>query len=182
MEPLGNDVAQSLERLSEQIEVVGEILDEIREEIQWAVRNGEWPRLDRLTVTAEDWIARLRAAAISPDPAAKGDVGRCLRELLDSPEVRASLAEPIRQIAVELQEVVAAEEARGEPYCCPNPNLQWINDASVPGVVCTNCDFVVAEGGDLVVYKEEEIGQHQERTWERQQMLFEMKDDEPEVW
>jgi hypothetical protein len=49
----------AVERLAEHVQVVQDILDEIREELQWAVRNHEPIRLDRIPQTVQEWSVRL---------------------------------------------------------------------------------------------------------------------------
>ncbi|MBL9084996.1 MAG: hypothetical protein JNK76_24545 [Planctomycetales bacterium] len=50
---------EAVERLTQHVQVVQEILDEIREELQWAVRNQQPIRLDRIPQTLQEWSARL---------------------------------------------------------------------------------------------------------------------------
>ncbi len=64
---ISHDYCDAVDRLTQQVQVVGDILDEIREELQWAVRNGELIRLDRITATAEDWVARMKPDSLPED-------------------------------------------------------------------------------------------------------------------
>ncbi len=62
------DNTAALVRLEQQLEVVRDILDEIREEVQWAIRNERPIRIDRITATAQEWAARMLPERKPVDP------------------------------------------------------------------------------------------------------------------
>ncbi len=78
----------AVERLTQHVQVVQDILGEIHDELQWAVRNGEAIRLERLTTTTAEWCGRLPQAVETP-----AETGTCYHcdAMFDS------LAEALRQ-------------------------------------------------------------------------------------
>ncbi len=113
-EPIPNDQVPeyfaAVERLTQHVQVVHDILGEIHDELQWAVRNGEAIRLERLTITADQWCGRLRQAAETP-----AETGTCYH----CDATFDSLAEALRRGWRDLQ-----QDVKGLSWnylgCCPD--------------------------------------------------------------
>jgi hypothetical protein len=129
--PDAPEVTAAVERLTEEVAAVREVLDGIREEIQWAVRNGAGRR----------WTAQDDADA--DDGIVAGDAHSARR----NDDSRS------RHVLVDAQQFARAmEDVEQLVYCCEAPDLRWNGDPDRPGVACAECGFVVAENGAVVDY------------------------------
>jgi hypothetical protein len=41
-------------------------------------------------------------------------------------------------------------------YCCESPHLAWHGSPDAPGIMCTNCGYLIAEEGNLLIWRDEE--------------------------
>jgi hypothetical protein len=41
-------------------------------------------------------------------------------------------------------------------YCCNSPRLTWHGSPEAPGVACANCGYLIAEEGQVVIWRHEE--------------------------
>jgi len=39
-------------------------------------------------------------------------------------------------------------------YCCEEPSLQWHGDPDAPGIACAHCGYLVAEVGQLLIWRD----------------------------
>lgn len=152
----------AVESLTEQVRVVTDILDEIRDELQWAVRNRQPLRIDRLTISAKDWRARLSPS--QPEP--MKETIMCLSCNVESPPsvaiaIQQGWTELVREDGSEWNYLgtcpICTARERQAPnesstYCCDKPELVWEGDPDAPSVVCRNCQFLVAENGSVIYH------------------------------
>lgn len=40
-------------------------------------------------------------------------------------------------------------------YCCDSPALAWHGPTDAPGIACTNCGYLVADEGSVVIWRDE---------------------------
>lgn len=49
----------------------------------------------------------------------------------------------------------AVESADENLYCCDSPRLAWHGAPDSPGIACTNCGYVVAEEGNILIWRDD---------------------------
>ena len=145
-------IVAALDRMTEEVRVLRQVIDELREEIQWAARNvvGEpLPRLPTRRITSmpldptcDDFAERLNAltpADLPPNTPA-----------MTAPTDRGVLAEPPAKAS---RTAEATESVDGLAYCCDKPELKWYGDPESPGIECANCQFPVAQEGEILCWR-----------------------------
>lgn len=141
----GQDARATLE-LAQELRGIREVLDEIREDITWAIRNvvGErpaWRPIQPLTSMPLDPLVPDFGARVNRLTAAD------LPDELQPPEGRPS-ASTNRDSSQPLEQPT---------YCCDDPRLEWLGDPDSPAIVCANCAFVVADGGEVLASKPHDL-------------------------
>lgn len=136
------ELPTTVERLTQELVVLRRVMDEIREDIGWAVRNAPdlIPALGARRITsmpldpcAPDWSERLNRLTPADLP----------------PEPGASAARP-QKVLVRAEDFERAMESVEQlVYCCESPDLQWTGDPEYPGVECRKCGYIVAEAGSV---------------------------------
>ena len=133
--------------LADHVEVLRNVLDELRSEVVWAIRNG------RPYNHSSSWLLRLNCMPDTPAPPSR----------------------PKRLKAANVNTVEAPAPTPNEEqrYCCPNPQLEWLGDPDFPSIQCSNCGYVVAEEGQLALHAaslpfDEEAGANRDDAAEAQ--------------
>ena len=147
-----DSIVAALDRMTEEVRVLRQVVDELREEIQWAARNvvGETPpRLPTRRITSmpldptcDDFAERVNAltpADLPPETPAT-----------TAPTARGVVAVP----STEAHHTSETTESVNElAYCCDKPDLKWYGVPESPGIECANCQFPVAHDGDIVCWR-----------------------------
>jgi hypothetical protein len=119
--PKIEQLTESVRGLTNQVEVLRNVLDELRSEVVWGIRNGRFG-FD----PASEWHVRLRSMPADPCADWSGRVHT------DSTKVTKSSLDS------------------DEPfYCCAYPQLQSLGGSGRPSIECANCGYVVAVNGQL---------------------------------
>ena len=153
-----DDLAGDVSKLADEINLLRIAIDELREELVWAVRNGR---------TASTSAPRDRHIASLPlDPTADDFADRV--NTVDADKV-AELRQDVQDSDSPLTaSPVAVEELEQIPYCCDQPKLIWTGDHEYPSVVCDNCNFLVADGGEVLSYIDPETLKTNDKPQESQ--------------
>lgn len=135
-----DDIAGAVRDLAEEVRVLRQAVDELREEVQYGVRNllgqPSPARNDRTSPRS------VRADAVQ--------FGEAIRRLGDDVEEGLSQDGSAR---VEAEAFAKATEGVEElVYCCDQPKLTWYGDPERPGIACENCGFPVAHEGDILCW------------------------------
>ena len=124
-------LADAVTELTDEAKVLRTVMDELRSEVVWAVRNG---RLH--SDPSSQWLVRLRSMPTDP-----------------------TAADWSERVNIESVEVPTPTRNAGQRhYCCTNPQLEWLGDPGVPSIACANCGYVVAEEGQRVLYSAPMLG------------------------
>jgi hypothetical protein len=166
-EPIdGNENA--IERLTEQLDNVGqelagirETLDTIRDDIAWWLKNQrreQWLPVQPITSmpvdpAAPDWADRLNRFTAADVPTGNQ---QNMPEPHVAPSRRADAADGID------------DESQ---FCCDAPDLQWMGNPELPGVACQNCGYIVADCGSVVMQPSSQADPEPEPK-EQQRNLF----------
>jgi len=126
------DLAVAVEQLTEETRLLRMSLDELRDDVVWAARQ----------VLAAGYQATGSAPPVPGDPLAR-DLG---------PSQPRSRPE---SLTVEHAMDRVTEGDEGAPYCCDRPRLAWNGDPDAPGVACENCGYVVADMGNVIIWRAE---------------------------
>ncbi len=129
-EPLPSE--EEFRHLRDEVRVLRDAMDELREQLEHTLRNGPsnqdaWLPIRPITSFPLDPTApdwAVRVNAITP---------------YGTPQAMPNTAE-------------ATPES--EPYCCPQPRLVWLGDADSPGIECANCGYLVAQSGEIAIWRE----------------------------
>lgn len=119
------DLAVAVEQLTEEARLLRMALDEIRDDVVWATRQV---------------LAAGYEVSGTPPPAQR--------------DALAPHAEPQPLQSKRTSQPIESAAESG-PYCCDRPNLRWNGDPDMPGVACENCGYVIAEGGSVVIWRDE---------------------------
>lgn len=120
---------QSLvEQLTDELVVVREALDELREEVAWSLRN----LMDNLPPQPPTILSSMPA-----DPTAQNWAERLNRfsgngDSYPLPTLSARAFSSPEGTAVRIR------------FCCERPELEWVGDADDPSIVCAACGEIVA--------------------------------------
>lgn len=126
------DLAVAVEQLTEEARLLRISLDEIRDDVAWAVRQ----------VLATGYQVSGTPAPEPRDPLA--------------PDMFPSASVPQRDAPVCEHAMDPADESVESSYCCDRPRLAWNGDPEAPGVACENCGYVIAENGSVVIWRDED--------------------------
>lgn len=171
-------IAAAIDRLTEEVRVLRQTVDELREEVQWGVRNALDPPQERLPARritslpldpcAEDFAERVNA--LTPE-----DLPPEVRQATSQPSIRVdaqqfehaldklatekgqpkpNVGETITATAEQIER--AMEGVEQLMYCCAQPNLQWYGEPEAPGISCANCNHLVAHEGDILCWRGDE--------------------------
>jgi hypothetical protein len=166
-----SEAAAAVDRLTDNVRVVWQTLDEIRDDLQWALRNvaqaAEVLRPMRVTSMALDprdpeWGSKLNALRpedVAPEPAEGTKVTVDAEQFNDALDILVRSG----KVRVEGERVTltagdfasAMESVDRLVYCCENPALVWDGPPEAPNVLCRSCGYVVAEYGEVVDDREE---------------------------
>jgi hypothetical protein len=122
------ELAIAIEQLTDELRAALQSIDELRDDVVWAVRNliGNLPPQPPTILssmpadpTAADWPDRLNRFSSNGDP-----------EPLPTLSARAFIWPDD-----------SAERAR---FCCESPELEWTGDSDDPSIVCAACGEIVA--------------------------------------
>ena len=147
----------AIERLTDELRVLRETLDEIRQDMDYVIRNGKLgcsylPPGFRLTScaadpTAEDFAEQLNALTPSDLPPGKRPPSAAtVTEVFDdgsSIEVSTNPPPPLST-----RQFHHGETAPAIPFCCAQPELEWIGDHENPEIICARCGEIVAVPAD----------------------------------
>lgn len=130
-----------------------EAIDELRENYEWAVNN---------VAAAVEWIPARRITSMPVNPCAP-DWSERLNRFTPSDVRQDSMCNEAETSASKPQTVLvraedfarAMEDVEQLVYCCASPNLQWTGDPESPGIECIHCGYVIAQTGELLIYREE---------------------------
>jgi hypothetical protein len=138
----------AMERLTEQLDSVGqelagirETLDTIRDDIAWWLKNQrreQWLPVQPITSmpvdpAAPDWADRLNRFTAA-------DLSNGIQQ--NQPDSHSASAAP-----VPVEDGIDDESQ----FCCDGPDLQWMGNPELPGVACQNCGYIVADCGSVVM-------------------------------
>lgn len=170
-----SDIAESVDRLCEQVQMVWKVLDEIRQDLQRATRNAtELPspsnapplRVTSMPIDPCDPHFGQKLNRVTAADIAEKDTLRGARILVDGEQfdralrsigVEQSTVQPGERVDLSAVELAAALEGVDQlVYCCESPELQWSGEPDAPSVVCRACGYVVAEYGEVVDDRPEE--------------------------
>ena len=138
------DLPATVKRLTQELVVLRTVMDEIREDIVWAVRDAPDSlstlgarRINSMALDpcAPDWSERLNRLSPSDLPPESGKPESRPNKILVRAEDFARAMENIEQLV----------------YCCESPDLQWTGDPEVPGVECRKCGYIVAQAGSVAM-------------------------------
>jgi hypothetical protein len=135
------DIAGAIRDLAEEVRVLRQAVDELREEVQYGVRNLVGrpvpPRApERTPVTVQVDAEQF---------------GRAIQRLGDGVPERLNRQKTVHVEAEALAE--AMEDVEELVYCCAQPKLVWYGDPDRPGIACENCGFPVAHEGDILCWQ-----------------------------
>lgn len=166
------ETAAAIDRLTEQVNLLWKVVDEIREDFQWAVQNpersGGLPPVMRVTSMALDpcdpkWGEKLNALRPEDLPADEQRPSSAI--IVDGEQFEHALdrvappgpdgTRPDRVLVKAGEFAEAMESIDQLVYCCTQPQLAWEGDPDAPSIICRACGFVVAEYGNLVDGREE---------------------------
>lgn len=138
-----DELTDAVVGLSEEVRVLRQAVDDLREEIQWAARNLVDPdqgslanrriRTMPLDPCAADFAERVNATA----PALLSLDTRC--EESQHSSTGSSVERSIEQPA----------------FCCEQPSLQWFGTPDAPDIGCTACGYLVAQEGDILCWNDD---------------------------
>jgi hypothetical protein len=57
-------------------------------------------------------------------------------------------------------------------YCCEEPSLQWPGDPDAPGIACAHCGYLVAEVGQLLIWRDTTEEEPEKPQGPQQQTLW----------
>ncbi len=129
-EPLS--AGDEIRNLRDEMHVLREAVDELREQLEHTLRNAA-PKQD-------SWLPRRAITSFPLDPAASDWAARV------------NAINPYGTPPVTPNSVAASPES--EPYCCPQPRLTWHGDPDAPGISCENCGYIVAEEGNISCWRD----------------------------
>jgi DNA-directed RNA polymerase subunit RPC12/RpoP len=144
--------------LSEDIHVLRQAIDDLRDDVMWAVRNALAPSGPPFQLTsmprdptARDFGARINGMRPSDLPAEtvpeerKGETAPSepvVTVAEDDPEIEVSDNPPptlsVRQFNIDPERVPSI------PFCCVKPELEWVGEHDDPSIVCAHCCETVA--------------------------------------
>ena len=171
----GQELLDALGKLVDEVHVLREAVDELREEVQYGVRNlldpeGTMDRPRRITSmpsdpAAPDFAARVNTYHPEDLPAESDTENISCSILIDGQQFAAAVERLGPEVAdalacgetVPIEAGRLAEAMNGVEqfvYCCPQPNLEWYGDPDHPGIACANCGFPVAHEGDILCWRE----------------------------
>jgi hypothetical protein len=148
---------EAIDRLTDELRVMRETLDEIREDLEHALRNGKLgcrylPPGFRLTSmsadpTAPDFAERVNALCPADLPAEKvpGSSGT-ENDVFSGDSKCETSANSLPTLST--RQFHHGETAPGFPFCCNQPALEWIGDHDQPEIHCAQCGEIVAVPAD----------------------------------
>ena len=164
----------ALGTLAEEVRVLREAVDELREEVRYGVRNlldpdtsaGQPRRItsmpaDPVAPDFADRVNRFRPEDLPPDSGGDSNGHTVLvdGEQFDAaierlgPDVADALSRG-ETVPIEASRLAdAMEDVEQLVYCCEQPKLQWYGDPDRPGISCANCGFPVAHEADILCWR-----------------------------
>ena len=132
-------------RLADEIRVLRDAVDELREKIWYGILNDKFPA----------------CAAPSPHDASTASCDACdSLETAVRSQIRsemAQLTDTLNDFSLDLQFVLREARSPDQPrLCCKNPQLAWEGDLENAAVTCRSCGFVLADDGQLVDWNDPE--------------------------
>lgn len=138
------DIAGAIRDLAEEVRVLRQAVDELREEVQYGVRN----------LVGQPVPPRTPAPTPATVQVDAEQFGKAIQRLGDGVPERLSRRETVHVEAETLAE--AMEGVEELVYCCAQPKLVWYGDPDRPGIACENCGFPVAHEGDILCWHKPE--------------------------
>jgi hypothetical protein len=68
------------------------------------------------------------------------------------------------------------EEAEQLEYCCAEPSLQWHGDPDAPGIACAHCGYLIAEAGQVLIWRDATEEEPEKPQGPQQQTLWSTDD------
>ena len=124
------DLAVAVEQLKEETRLLRTSLDELRDDVVWAVR--------------QVLAAGHQSSGTSPAAPRDPPFGEPTVDL--EGKTHAAPSEPVGH---------AVDDGQ-DSYCCDRPKLTWNGDPDAPGVACENCGYVIADNGSVVIWRDED--------------------------
>lgn len=142
----------------QELSAIREALDGIREDIDWWLKNHR----------REQWLPIQPITSMPADPLAADWAQRVNKFTAADLPNNSAPAKSIPPTSPPSPESGIDDETH---FCCETPNLQWTGNPHVPGVVCMNCGYIVADCGSVVMQPSPEADPDPEPQ-EQQRALF----------
>ena len=161
-QPTEDASAEAIERLTDELRVIRDILDEIREDLEHAIRNGKLGcrflppgfcltsmSADPLAADFGERINELQPGDLPPEALPPGS---CPQPSVPSegPTVTVAEDDPVIETSpnppptLSVRQFHFDEERPAIPFCCVKPELEWVGDHDDPSIICAYCGETVA--------------------------------------